>query len=282
MKLRYTPIDEVAGLLEERLQNEQLQDELFKLTYGSEPGGAYSLDSGPSLVLAEYVARPTVRDIALAKTAIEFGLSAAWASYRGDSFTTTNKKKVGMLRPPLALPNGQNTRQWIVNPEDRQSPNVEIGNVQTKYDCNQTVADYWQSLRGLLFPKWDLKGCENSVIDLTDAYRFWAQRNGETGKSIAKGYYPAIMAMYATRAALFAGFDPYSDFANKVTQPAYEYVYETLKVEPIIVRAPDTEALIVDESTGRRVEPDQTDLTFLSPSEVIQLQTTGCVDKELK
>ncbi len=187
-----------------------------------------------------------------------------------------------MLRPPLALPNGQNTRQWIVNPEARQTPNVEVGNVQTKFDPNQTVAEYWQSLRELVLPRLDLTSCVNSVTDLTASYRFWAAKNGESGQSIAKGYYPAIMAMYTTRTALYADFDPYSDFAIKVTQPAYEYVFETFKVEPIIVRAPETEALIVDESTWRRVEPGQTDLTFLSPSEVIQLQTTGYVDRELK
>ena len=279
MKLRYTPIDEVQGILNERKNNEELQQKLRLITFDIEPGGPYECsDEEASLVFAEYVARPTNRDIDFALRAVKNGLSPTWATYRTDKFTTTNKKKVGMLRPPLAFPNGQNTRQWIVEAQDRQAPNIEIGNVKTRFNSRLTVSEYWQELRKLVLPRWGLDQSIDSVVDLSDAYRRWATMNGENGDSIAKGYYGAIMGMYAGRTALYADFDSYPEFKTKVAQPAYEAVADITGFEPVIVKPAEVDPNLLEKDNSRRLDVDQTDLTFLSSPEVSALQKTGCIN----
>lgn len=281
MKLQYTPLDEARDIIKTRQADEDLQERLTTLTYGLEPGQGYSLGSEPALIYAEYVARPTVRDEVFALTALDANLRPVWATYRADTFTTTNKKKVSMWRPPLALPKGQNTRQWIVDRGEVGSQfSTGIGTVQTKYEGVQTVTDYWQQLRATVFladPNLPLGNYIDSVTDLSDTYREWATANGEQGNSIAAGYYPAIMGMYATRAALYADFESYQAFKQSVAEPAYIRAAEILGVEPVIVR-PEPVGLVQESRvTGNPVGIDQTDLTFLEPEQVDALLNTGVV-----
>ena len=272
MKIRYTPLNEAAEIIQERKNNEEIQDKLIQLIGNSEPGGAYDLNQPePVAVYAEYVARPTIADVDFARTALIGGLEPWWSTYTQDNFTTTNKKKVDMLRPPLVLPTGQQTRSWIVDAETRGKNNRGIGTYQTMYPA-LSVEEYWKRLRRLVLPRYVLGNYVENVTDVSQFYSEQANNRGVTGKSKAGAYYPSVMGMYAARAVLFVDFDKYPEFLP-TAQAGYESAVQALGVEPVLVQFSSTNTLPALCNDNRELESRQTDLTFLTEMQMNEFKT---------
>ena len=273
--IRYTPLDETAETVKERQANEALQAKLVESLGNKLPQGPFEAwDQLPSAVLAEYVARPTGRDLMFAQDAIEAGLVPWWLTYKQDRFTTTNAKKVGMLRPPLAMPKGQDTRRWIVPEESRGGA---IGDRPTIYASIDTVSDYWRYLRMSVMPTVGLAAAVDNVLDISAWYRLQAFRSGAADeRSLASYYYPAIMGLYATRAALFLDFESYPEFKSSVAVPAFEAAATMLGADPVVVRWQPPKKLLAQDKS-REINYDQTDLTWLGSEDVRLFQQTGRV-----
>ncbi len=273
MKIRYTPPDEAAEIILERKTNESLQVQLTNLTGGNEPQGCFAIDyEFPPAVYAEYIARPTVADIAFAKESLAAGLTPWWATYEQDVFTTTNVKKTDMLRPPLSMSKGQDTRSWIVNVQDRQRRNTGIGACPTNIN-DYTVTEYWQALRRLVLPTVGLGAYLNNVVDLSESYARWSDSGGTDKKS--RAYYPAIMGMYTARAVLFVDYDRFPDFLPIATA-GYEAATDALGLEPVIVKynPEQVEARSLD-GNGRLIGQRQTDLTRFTTAQLTCILEEG-------
>lgn len=267
-KIIYTPIGEAAEIIAERRADEALQARLESLIGNSPLPDVFTREK--SAILAEYVARPTGTDLSFAEQAAQAGLQPGWLSYTGDIFTNANAKKVDMWRPRLALPKGQDMRSWIVAPAERTA---KIGEAPTVFDNNMNVAKYWAGLRKAEFSRYGISPLEDAVSDATTWYRQQAERRGEVGSSIAAGYYPAVMGVYATKAVLFCDFDKYPDF-YPIALEAYTTAADTLGVNPVIVAFDGSTPR--ESADGRRLlQASQTDLTWIAPDQTANLLNEG-------
>lgn len=259
--IRYTPLDEAAEIIADRRNNEELQQKLAEYLGCLVPAGPFDLAlPKPAAILAEHIAQPTARDAGFATTAMANRLAPWWLSYENDQFLSSNQKKVGALRPALALPNKNNlAKEWLVLPPDRPGP---IGSRPTVLNQLPTVSDYWRMMRQVVFPRLGLDNAINSVLDISDWYRVQARRFAESeAQKLAVGYYPAILGLYATRAVLFSGGSN-PQFRSQVFCPAFERVATELGVDPVIVKFDACGGM--DSIDGkRRIAPNQTDVTFL-------------------
>ncbi len=270
--LKYTPLDEAAETIRERWQDETLQARLATFLGDEIPDGPF--ESSNSAIFAEYIARPTGKDLCFAYDAIAAGLVPWWLTYTQDRFVTTNPKKVGMLRPQLAMPKGQNTRSWVVPAGSRSG---RIGLCPTIFEDMPTIVDFWDELRRFIMPRNGLGDRMGNVRDISHWYRNQAFRRGATNEqSLAGYYYPAIMGLYATRAVLFSDFDKYPDFKASIAMPAFTAAAEALGVEPVVVQwqSPGTVPAL---DGSREINSDQTDLTWLSDEQVKVFRETGSV-----
>ena len=270
-KIIYTPLDEVADTLKARKNDEELQDRLLTLIGNDPLPNAFSADN--AAVFAEYIARPTGDDLTFASQAMQTGLQPWWVTYETDAFTNANAKKVSMWRPPLALPKGQDIRQWIVAADDRTAT---IGEASTKFGGN--VVEYWRDLRQAVFNQQVIPEIESNVCDIGEWYKRQAAARGEMGKSIASAYYPAVMGLYAAKAALFCNFDNYPEF-YPIALEGFKQASATLGVRPIIVAFESGQPR--ESVDGRRLlDAKQTDLTWLDSDQTASLLSQGIIKRE--
>jgi hypothetical protein len=224
------------------------------------------------VVYAEYLARPTGKDLLFAKVALGAGLEPWWVTYERDGFASTNEKKASMRRPKLAFAKGQQTKGWIVSQEQRQDG--DMGSTPTIFSEIETVAEYWRRMRGLVMsrdPK--LNGVKGNVFDISEWY--WRQAKDASGVNKAPAYYPNLMGLYAGRAALFTSFSP---AFRPVAEAGFKAATEKLGVEPIIIKFRPVKTVLSGE--GREIKSELTDLTFLTPEHIKSLQENGYVPSE--
>lgn len=265
MKDIYTPRSAAAELLVDRKSDESLQARAARFLGGCLPSQCFDVEL--VAYLPRYVPSATLEDEVFAEEARLAGLSPYWASYNDDKYTNRNSEKVRTIRPPLLLPKGQRTRQWIVEPGKRAGG---MGNLETVYGYTST--DYQKGLRQTVFNRMGDAGLVDNTFDMSEWYRMQANRFGYEGGNLAPYYYPATMALAATQGVMFDDFDTelgtfgdLAQFRNDVVYPAIDQVTEALGVAPIIVKLPYYKEL------------DATCLEFLDQDEVGLLRTVGSV-----
>ncbi len=260
-EIRYTPLDEAAEVIAERRDNEELQAKLAQFLGGDIPDGPFADDAQePRAVLAEYIARPTVRDITFAQTALKAEFNPWWLTYEQDFAGDQNIKKVGIISPKFALASNMDlARQWLVPWGQRYGP---LNGCSTIFSELPDVSRYWAAMRKAIMPRYDLGTCIDNVYDISEWYKRQAERSaGESSPKLATRYYPAIMGMYAARAALFMNFEAYGDF-KPIAASGFEQAADVLGVDPVVVHW-SPPATIRSLDGKRDVRYDQTDATFL-------------------
>lgn len=240
MKDMYTPREAAAEILAERQSDPELCRKIGRYLGWELPDVSQGAEK-PLAVLARYVPRATDEDREFAEIALEAGLTPTWASYKKDRFTVRNAEKVATVRPPIQWSKGQKTKQWIVEELDRQGG---VGELQTIYGISST--EYQNRMRQLIFGRDGLPELVGNTFDMSEWYRYQADRFGYEQGGMASYYYQAAMALYAIKGALFEDFDggPSSGngdlarFNEEVVFPAFDRVQEELGVRPVIVRLP--------------------------------------------
>jgi len=268
MNKLYTPSEAAADIIGERANDVALNTRLMEYIGDELPDGFP--DAGvPVAYTAPYVAGGTVWERDFAERARAAGFEPWIATYGADKYVDSNGTKVAALRPTLLLPKGQQTKQWVVAPADRQG---SIGALPTIYEDidtpgrQDTVSDYQAGLRAIVFDEAGLDGAAN-IFDMSRWYVVQARRFGyEIGPNLAPAYYNAIMALIAVKAALYD--QVYTDgkptrFTVNVMSPAFDNAYKALGERPVIVE---------QKGLGNM---NITDLRFLDTKEIEVLKTIG-------
>lgn len=264
----YTPRQAAVEIIGERMNDRALTTRLMEYLGGDLPDDFPESDT-PIAYTAPYLAGGTVWERNFAIQARRDGFEPWTATYERDMYVNSNGSKVAALRPTLLLPKGQQTKQWVVRPSDREGC---IGAIPTIFGSSEdpgqqdTVSDYQRGLRTIVFDDAGLTGGDN-IFDMSRWYADQARRFGyESGPNKAPAYYNAIMALVAVRAALYdqvysAG--KMTPFTQKVMGPAYDTACKALGVSPVIVEQVGLDNMNV------------TDLRFLSDEEAVVLRNVG-------
>lgn len=261
----YTPPQVASAILAERQTDERLVEKAKRFLGGNLP--STELQIGRKIAfLARYVPRATAEDLLFAKVAEDDGFEAYWASYLDDRYTERNPEKVATVRPTLLLPKGQRTRSWVVERAQRCGG---VGRLQTRFGYSAEA--YQQGLREVIFGSRAASNLVMNTFDMGSWYRQQAERFGYEQGNLAPYYYPALMALTTVFGVLYedfnggpnAGNGDLARFTREVVTPAYDRVRDVLGVTPLVVQMPYMEGM------------GDTDVRFLEPEQVVQLQQTG-------
>lgn len=259
-ELLFTSPSEAYERAGERLEDTELQERVAEYLGGIWPEG-FEEPSQPQAVFAPYLARGSELEVQFVEQALEAGFVPTVATYEASEYVTANSSGVDCYRPPLKIPKGQRSRDWVV-PEDERPG--ELGAANTIYE-GLDIVGYWAGLRNAVMDQ-NFGDDPTRVTDFGDWYKVQAGCFGwNNERSKADKYYNALMALYASGRAVLWDTPP-TRFATSVMLPAANRAWRNVGAPPLLT------------CELRPEKRDWVDLSFLSPEQTEQLKLTGTIE----